>query len=418
MFILTYALNRFKRSIMGSIAITLVSFSFILFFCFLNLSIIQKELQLNEVYDNLEVECVVSNLRGTQTDNLHIKDYIVSLLLSKDSTYLGKKDEIPFSSYVKNLKLKLTLKYELLTDKYEVFIPDMHNAFNLIGLNQVSIDSTFRPENNVNITYYGDNSDAIFLDDKPVCIVSAEIFKTLTKDEDGKSYVNIAVGDPAYNNQKYVKQQLQVVGFYNGEGKSIYCPWEIIKNISIKLTGMISADSLSFTIKDNRLIDSFKELLKRYFANVDNTGGLTDYTVTKILSNYEYSITIYDNSLNKTVSKIKDNINILKIVRPIIYIFNFGIGLIVSIVIIRNRKNEFAIMRSLGTPNGMAFGEAFFELFVLGMLGTMFGLIFYLTWTRFETLPPLGIISLYMFCYLAGSCIVIKFYSKRKFMDF
>lgn len=416
MYIIAYAINRMKRGIKGCIALTLLSLSFVLFLCLLNDSIIKKEHQLNEVYKNLDVECVVSNLRGTQTDNLYIKDYIVSLFLSDESTFLGIKDEIPFSSYIKDLKLKLTLKYELLSEGQEVLIPNIFNASNLIGLTQLSTDNKFVQESNAAITYFGNNTDSLLVSDQTVCIVSADQYQTLPKDDEGNCYLRLAVGDSGYSEDVFTEQQLKVVGTYKGDSRNIYCPWEIIKALSVKITGTIHADSLSFSVKDNRQLDTFKELLARYFTYVDITGIVKEYTASDVLTSYEYAITVYDDIMNKTVSRIKDNIDVLEILRPVVIIISLLIGFLASFLFVRNRKQEFAVMRSLGMKKGMVFGETFIEQLFLGIIGTALGLIAYYVWYHFEIMPPWGSIIAFLLCYMIGSCIVVYWITNMKVM--
>jgi len=405
-----------KRGIKGCIALTILSLSLVLFLCLLNDTIVKKERRLNEIYKNLDVECVVSNLRGTQTDNLNIKDYIVSLFLSDESTFLGIKDEIPFSSYIKDLKLKLTLKYELLLEGQEVLISAIFSASNLIGQTHLSTDNKVLQESNVVITYFENYTDSLFLSDESVCIVSADQYQTLPKDNEGYCYLRLAVGDSGYSEDVFAEQRLKVVGTYEGDSRNIYCPWEIIKALSVRIMGMLHADSLSFSIKDNRQLDTFKELLARYFTYVDITGTVKDYTASDILTSYEYAITVYDGVLNKTVSRIKDNIDVLEILRPIIIMISLLIGFLASFLFVRNRKQEFAVMRSLGTKKGMVFGEAFIEQFFLGIIGTAIGLIAYYVWYHFEIMPPWGSIIAFLLCYIIGSSIFVSLIVNVKVM--
>jgi hypothetical protein len=368
---------------------------------------VKKEHQLEDVYKNLEVECVVSNLRGTQTDYLDIKDYIVSLFLSNESTYQGVKDEIPFSSYIKNLKLKLTLKYELLDEEQEPFIPNIANAHNIIGLTYPSVDSFIAPDGNVYITYFEHYTEALFQSEEPVCIVSAELYQTLPKDEEGNCELRIAVGSSAHSDEIFAEQRLKVGGTYEGQGSNIYCPWKIIQSLSVHVTRMISAESLSFSVKDNKQLDTFKELLARYFTAVDNTGALKEFTASDVLHYYEYAITVYDGTLNETVSKLRDNIKVLEILQPVIIMISFLLGFLASFLFVKNRKQEFAIMRSLGTKKGMVFGEAFFEQFILGFLGTALGLMAFYIRDQFESIPPWGNIAAFLLCYMIGSSLVV-----------
>ncbi len=405
-----------KRNIAGCLALIIISFAFAIFLCYLDYSIAKKEKQLNEIYDNLNVECIVTNLTGTQTDNLNIKDYIVSLFFSDESYFQGKKDEIPFSFYFKELKIKSSLKYEIITESQDVFISDIYKANDLIGLTHISADKLLAPENNIDITYFYNYSEDIFLTDEAVCIVSEGLYKTLQADSNGKYYLSLAVGDPRSSESKYVMQRLQVAGIYEGDSKNIYCPWDIIMTLSKEITGLINADSLSCIIKDNRQIETVKNLLLRYFAEVDITGTAKSHTASDILINYEYAIIVHDDIFYRTVSKIENDINILKIMNPIIIALSLGIGFLASFLFVRNRKHEFAIMRSLGSRKSFIFLEAFLEQVFLGLIGIGLGLISCKIWSLCIDRPPLVIICAFFLSYLTGSSIVVYRFVNKKVM--
>lgn len=407
MYILEYAFTRMKRGMKGCMALILLSLSLVLLICILDDTIVKKEIQLDEVYKNLDVECVVSNLRGTQTDNLNIPNYILSLFLSDETIYQGIKDDIPFSSYIKNLELKLTMKYELLDEEEKVYIKNMDSADDLIGLTQTSADKFIAKESNITITYFDNYNESLFLLEDSICIVSKAVYEELPKDEEGNCFLRLAVGDISARDETFVEQRLKVVGTYTGDSKTIYCPWSIIEALSIQITGLSHADSLRFRIKDNHQIDTFKELLSRYFTYVDNTGTLKEHTGSNILTHYTHAITVYDGTLNKTVSILKDNIRVLEILRPILIIISFLIGFVASFLFVRNRKQEFAIMRSLGTKKSMVFGEVFIEQFSFVMAGIILGLVAYFIIYQFKVKPPWGNIVILMLCYLLGSSIVI-----------
>lgn len=417
MYIIAYAFNRIKRDFKGCIALTLLSFSLVLFICILDDTIAKKELQLKEVYKNLDVECVVSNLRGTQTDNLNIPHYILTLFLSDETIYQGIKDPLPFSLYIKNLELKLSLKYEYLDEDEKVFIMNMSLADDLVGLTHTSADNSIAQESSTTITYFNNYNKSLFLSDEAVCIVSTDVYQTLSKDDEGNCFVRLAVGDFTARDEIFAEQRLKVVGTYTGDSRTIYCPWEIIEELSIKITGVTHTDSLRFSIKDNHQIDNIKTLLTRYFTNVDNSGALKEHLGSNILTHYEYAITVYDGTLNKTASILKDNIRVLEILRPIIIIISFLIGFVASFLFVRNRKPEFAVMRSLGTKKRMVFGEVFIEQFSLGIIGTTLGLMVYYVLYNFKIMPPWNNIAILLLCYMLGCSIVMFWIVNVKVMS-
>jgi ABC-type lipoprotein export system ATPase subunit len=95
----------------------------------------------------------------------------------------------------------------------------------------------------------------------------------------------------------------------------------------------------------------------------------------------------------------------LEKVKPIIFILSASIGFIACMLFIRNRKPEFANMRSLGTSKGLVFTEAFFEQSLFGITGTLIGIGIYFILHGSGAKFIAQDILIFIACYLAGAIV-------------
>ncbi|HOD93440.1 MAG TPA: hypothetical protein PL054_06165 [Clostridia bacterium] len=114
-----------------------------------------------------------------------------------------------------------------------------------------------------------------------------------------------------------------------------------------------------------------------------------------------------DNQLVQTITPLRKNISMLEKVKPIIFILSAVIGFIACMLFIRNRKPEFANMRSLGTSKGLVFTEAFFEQSLFGVIGTLIGIGIYFLIHGTGALFIAKDILIFIACYLAGATVAV-----------
>lgn len=92
---------------------------------------------------------------------------------------------------------------------------------------------------------------------------------------------------------------------------------------------------------------------------------------------------------------------------PVIYLLCAGIGFVVSYLLIRIRKPEFAIMRSLGTSKALTFLIFFAEQGVLCLLGAALGIFLTLATTQHISAQQFVTVIGYVVLYLVGASIAI-----------
>lgn len=372
MFLLLYGTTRARRHTIQYVILILLSMAMQLFLCMFYTGRQGAKKQLQDAYDEMEIECVVCNLTGTQTDDLHIKDYAVSLFYREQYARHGELIDNPFLEHVKNVRGRCQLRYMLAEEGQAEKEQYISQTQALIGLTDVGMETSFKTENGGSITYREGFNEEMFGEEQPLCIVSEEFYRA-KQEQVKESVLYLAVSDTFGN--RIAEQKFTVAGTYAGSGEEIYCPWNVVQELSEQLTGGMQAEALRFTVKDNRKLGELKELLTWYFAPVDVTGGLREFEDGGVLAYYEYSVLIYDDIFLKTITQFTNSVRVYNSIMPILFVILFSMGFLISFLFIRNRKQEFAILRSLGTKKTEILLELLAEQFILSLLGIGAGLL-------------------------------------------
>jgi ABC-type antimicrobial peptide transport system permease subunit len=389
-FVIKYAIRRMTRDAIKSLILILVATSFTILTSEISFSLEKQYIRMDEAYENIEVEGFLTKKDGTEA-----KVYSKYIKMFND-------DFGEYSSYIKDLCLKRSVYY-LPSENYS--LPDGSAYPNLIGISRTKADVSLLPVNKVEITYYENYDESAFMSDSDICLVSAQLAEgksTGTPRIDKDGYITLyAYIELATREMVKIPLKLKVIGTYTNGDKDIYCPWPLIAEIlDFNLTGDLYSEGLKFTITDNMQIDEFKEKASKIFVPTGYMGDDKDNAI-------QYSLTLMDDQLIQTITPLRKNISMLEKVKPIIFVLSAAIGFIACMLFIRNRKPEFANMRSLGTPKKLVFTEAFFEQSLFVITGTLIGTGIYFLIHGTGALFNVGDILIFIACYLAGATVAV-----------
>ena len=122
---------------------------------------------------------------------------------------------------------------------------------------------------------------------------------------------------------------------------------------------------------------------------------------------YSFALTVHDRILIESTTAVRGEIRLLEILIPALLALSAGIGFVAGFLYIRNRKQEFAVMRSLGTGKCQVFMASFFEQFILVTAGTLLGMCLYMLIRGTSVAPNYMNILIYLLCYLLGAAIAV-----------
>ncbi|MGI6504965.1 MAG: hypothetical protein ACOX2V_01070 [Clostridia bacterium] len=392
LFIIKYALKRMTRDFIKTLILILVAAAFTILTSEISYSLERQYVKLDEAYANIVVEGFLSEKDGSEAK-------VYSKYIKMFDQSLGD-----FRAYIKDVCLKRSVNYI----PNELFVlPDGERYPRIIGITRIKADTDLLPINGVEIEYFEDYDQSVFLTDSKVCIVSEALANNtlsgvpgINKDGFITLYAHIELATRERDTVN-IPLKLKVIGTYTKGEKDIYCPWQVIaETLGSVLTGDLYSEGLKFTVTDNTLIDEFKTKASKTFVPTGYMGA--DKDTTK-----QYALTLMDDQLIQTISPLKKNISMLEKVKPILFILSAAIGFIACMLFIRNRKPEFANMRSMGTPKGVVFFEAFFEQSLFGITGTLTGIAIYFLIHGKGALFIVEDILIFLACYLAGATIAV-----------
>ena len=335
-----------------------------------------QEARLQEVKDQFDVLCVVTNLQGTSSSDLKIDAKVPEFVLDTENG---------IGSHVRDVRLVKRFEYEAPTVSFEYYGLDT----NLIGVNNPSCAQVLDPASGGYVTYL---TEDFYDSDEYVCIVSE-----MTYDQLGAAALPLRVTDPVsfltWHSPDYSQRLLdfQIVGYYTGSGADIYIPYEAAQRLSVEICGEGGCDSISFLAADNEGLDDLTEAASVMFNSVNPLVGNT--------ASSSLALTIHDEQYRATVAALEQNIARTGYLLPVVLVLGLGVGFLISFLYTRNEQKTYALMRTLGMTRGKLFGSILREQLLLVAVATLAALAL-----TGEPVPS----AVYFICYAVGcaACII------------
>jgi len=194
------------------------------------------------------------------------------------------------------------------------------------------------------------------------------------------------------------ERELTVAGTVSGaDSDVVYAPFWTVIDLLEEFEEYITmwndipfyAESLSIIVADNRELTEFKNLASLSFSRV-----------RPVRSTLPFAMTIYDSTFYETIEPLMQNTVLVEIAIPIVYVIAVSVGFLASTLLTRQRKSEFAVMRSVGIHRRDVFTGVFSEQLILSLTGAVFGCgLTFLIFRDITFLRPAILIG----CYLLGT---------------
>jgi len=422
---LGHSIKRLRREGAKSLSVPLIALVLVILINLLG----GIRLWLDDLYEdtmeNFPIVAELSNLFGDNTDDLQISKRYIDLFIDPDVS-------LSLAKHTGEINLKRTL---------DIFsIPGHMAEISLTGITGIKSDTSLSSEYGVEIMFFDGYDESIFLSEELACVVSEDLF-LLTADgilviaseeklpdeimeepvfpelEEGQEiWITYMNGQPNYSiyykvhgvgvlepfipeytttviegKTIIVEKELTVIGTVTGAGyNKVYSPFWAISGLMEEIDESFTySELLNVVLINNSEMSDFKEL-----------AGLTFSRTTPFGSSRPFAITVYDSEFYETLEPLLQNIIVVDIATPFIYILSIAIGFLTSVLLTRRRKAEFAIMRSIGVSKWVVFISALTEQATLSLAGTALGFAFVaLTWGYASLARP----AIFLACYLLGA---------------
>jgi hypothetical protein len=394
MFMAKAALRMTTRRRFMSLVVMAVSLVLILFINMYARTIDQHQATLAELHANIKVTGYITSADGARLDDLAINDFVIGQL--EASGYISQ------GLYTRNLRCMLEPWPQL---GYMHIYTMLLGIPKLVGATDNTAISFFAHEGQQPQYLDGYDHNLFSLTEK-VCIVSESFLRENSLELGDKIQLTVAENpDKVKDSYCYGTVTLQIVGTYQSNqiyNAPLYCPWDIMTEIYHEIGLPLTWNSARFTLYNTQRLNDFKGLLNRLgFVSRSQASEMEEKAEDRL------SFLIDDSILNEATASVKGYIELSRVLYPIIYLLCAGIGFIVSYLLVRLRKPEFAIMCSLGASRIMGFLIFFMEQGLLTVLGIGLGIVLTLIITGGGATIQIATIAGYLACYLAGTAMAI-----------
>lgn len=333
-YIVRYVIRSILRNTFRSISFFAVALVLMSTLCFLQVTAVGQENKLDEVYRDMTVIVNVSDINGV-ADNLYIPNNYIDTF-TNDSYGLSK-----YFEYV-SFKRPMLLLNEEVQILFSTELNTSRDKARVIGISNLASESGLSEINGVKVIFFDGYDESILDGEEDVCLINEKFYDSF---EQPAKTINIKAKsfDHMFTMQKpqEVERGMKIVGVIQG-GKpyDIYCSWNSICDLGNLSDGAEPyTESISAIITDNNSLNEFKEKAKRYYTKVDISMGTSEYT---------FALTVHDSQLNNTTAAINKNLYFIRLASSVILFLSLGIGFFVCFLYTKNRKIEFALLRSLG----------------------------------------------------------------------
>ena len=334
-----------------------------------------QEEKLQEVKENFEILCVVTNLSGSNSTNLKIEPKVIDFVLDRE-TGLG--------NHVKEIQMTKRFDYVAPTVTFEYFGGDMA----VTGVTNPRCAQVLDPGQGGYVTWL---EEGFYESSENICIVSQMTYDSLEE-----KVLPVYLTDPVSWKRWKDPQtglptlELRVVGYYTGGGADVYIPFGTAQRLSEEACGKGGCDAIAFLAADNEALEELQKAASPVFRSVNPLIGNT--------KDSNLALKIYDEQYRATVAALEQNIQRTALLVPLILLVSLGVGFLVSVLATRSERRTYALMRTLGMTRGRLFGSILREQLLLPTTAAILCAV--------AAGKPLSALS-YLIFHTVGCCIAV-----------
>jgi len=375
LFLLRYFIKRIPRERFKSL--TVPALALVLVVLISVLGDLRRELMadLEHIIDTFPIRVEVSTPFTSETNNLTVGIHYIRLFTDPD---ISSSISPTLAPYLTDVELRQSIRIKDDTDAP----PFISNA-SLVGITSIEADARLDPITGAYIVFFDDYDESLFRSSEHLAVVSQAVYDTLDP------------YDPVFrislqNREVEIEAELTAAGIIHGGGNNVYAPFWVVSELGLAIDIPVRSEIMSALICDNRLIADFMMSARQSFSRV---GQVTDLP---------FSLVVYDSTYNEVTDRLRQNILLVDVTTPFIYVLSALVGFITSYTLTLRRMPELAVIRSIGINKKDVFSGVLMEQTVLCLSGAVMAFILFsavrgqLVW-----LPPI----LFTLCYSLGSVI-------------
>ena len=364
--------RRNTRQPLAALAVLLFAAVLTVVLCHLDISGRDEQLSYEQTYASVPVFFKVVDLDGSKPkDYTGINGWVMDLF---DDDWLTPS----LTPYVRDVHVRVSL-----SGKYYVLDENGEPVLNAAGNQQTKTQTTTGVSSTrvaEELTegwggkiYWNEGYDeSILMTEEFVCLVP-ESMQYYQEIELEYTYSYNPSGSYGDSREKKIKRTFQVAGYYVDPGNTrIYCPFETLSYIHAYLGRSKTIEEIGAILNDNTKLDELKADAAQWFATPNPMGNKTPW------GRYDYDYYLYamsfdDTMLHNLETNMKNSMRLNSLASAVVFALSAGAGFLTGFLVIRSRKREISLMRTMGASQLSIFAELTLEQMLCIALGIALG---------------------------------------------
>lgn len=321
--------------------------------CMLSGLVQRQEVKLAELIRDTRIHCVVTDSKGTNSENLGMLSFYVDMLTGRRHERGCYLDEV-----VTDVRALASQKLDS---------PEEHDLRRILTL-----DSDPLLASGVQVRFFDGFDETVLRSEADVCLVPEHM------EPEERGTLTVALGTNRKN--------LKIVGTVSDSSMdSIWVPF-YFKWVD-DLSSAFPVQSCSFTIRDNTRLEQTKDDIFTWFSRPSVSNGADAEP---------FGVLVQDQTYRESLHKLESSLEQLRLLLPLLAVLGVMISFLTTYAMTRGRQKEFAVMRCLGLRKKTIFVMVLWEQLILILIGGSIGICFGLLGASIQAARICGVLLLYL----------------------
>ena len=324
--------------------------------CYLEDSNRQAKVNYEVAYQAAPVTVTVTNLTGNRRTNMDLPNWV---------SYLFTSDTI-MGSYLKDV--------EQIASHEVNYEECAYYEYQIVGISYPTAQM-LDPHKGGSVTFYPGYDQSVLLGDEYVCLIPVWLEAEIG--ENGTVTVSLECYHESLQMEHIQEFEFTVVGTFDtllGEEDEeiFYCPFGTMSRIHSRMGCELLIDSITAVLIDNYRLEEFQEEAYSWLAPADPTGEKREFNRLGY-KYYPYALDVDTSTLERISASLQITLAINAFSAMLVFALSAGAGFFLGFLMIRSRKREIILMRTLGRANGSIYVSYALEQMLCIAAGTALG---------------------------------------------
>lgn len=390
--------NNLRRPLY-SLAVILFAAVLAVVLCYLYKSGEEEQRSFEETYASVPVIFRVTNLDGSKTgivDNWAADLFTEEGLIPNLAPYVGEL----YTSTGRKGDMKCTK-----TDENGLPLETTTEA-SMIGISSFYVAQELTENYGGEVHWYDGFNESVLATEELICLVPESM-----KDEKTVEMTFYYKGTNVHGHpfERTVVRSFRVVGYYIVEGNSsLYCPYAVMKQVSAELGARRIITQVCARLNDNTALPQLRETAAEWFAE-PNAAGIHTPWGRFGYEYYIYAMDIDDVMLRNLEASMKNSMRLNALAAAVVFMLSAGAGFLTGFLVIRSRKPEIALMRTMGTSHVSIYGELALEQLACIAVGILVG-------GSYTLWKPAGNLAIFGGVYYIGLTVALLIFLRKNLL--